>query len=110
MNTKEKVKKLDKHLRDMSGITASDFIAQYCPVLAEYAYATRDNSLNEMEKTLTHVLGMLIYYRRFTEIMGFFYDDGFNVRDVVDTFEEKMQENVKSRSECIKRLIQDTLA
>lgn len=90
MKTKEKVRKLDKYLRDKTGATANDFVKAYCPVLAEHAYATRDGSINEMEKTLCHVVGQLIYYKRLTEILGFGdIDKGFDPRKFVNAYEER---------------------
>ena len=89
MKTRDKVEKLDKYLRDKSGVTANDFISTYCLVLAEHAYATRDGSINEMEKTLTHVVGMYMYYKRFAEIMGFGdKEEGFDPRDFVNAYED----------------------
>lgn len=82
--TKEKVSKLDKNLRHKSGTTADKFVETYCPVLAEHAYATRDGSINEMEKTLCHVLGMLIYHKRQAEILGLDPDP----RDFVWAYEQ----------------------
>ena len=92
-NTKETVRELDLNLRHKSGMTSDKFISQYCEVFRKYAYATTDDSLNEFEKEITHVLGMLIYYRRFCEILGCHGEDGtfnsFDPRDFVWEFEDK---------------------
>ena len=106
--TKQKVRKLDKYLRDKPGMTSDKFIAEYCPVLAEHAYATHDGSLNEMEKTLTHVVGMLIYYKRFAEIMGFRSED-FDPRNVVNTYEEKQRKRDSERMEIAASMIKKVL-
>lgn len=91
--TKDRVRKLDRNLRHKSDTTAAQFIEEYCKLLRDHAYATADGSLNEMEKTLTHVVGMLIYYQRFTEIMGFSTGvDGFDPRDFVNEFEQYEQD------------------
>jgi len=91
--TRERVRKLDRNLRHKSGITANDFVSVYCPVLATHAYATRDSSINEMEKTLTHVLGMYIYHKRFCEILGFDTDP----RKFVNAFEDAEIQSISDR-------------
>lgn len=80
--TYERVKKLDAGLRHKAGATSEDFVQHYCKVLRGHAYATSDDSWNELEKTLTHVLGMLIYHKRRSEILGLPTDPRRFVREV----------------------------
>ena len=60
----------DLGLRHKPGITSDDFIRLYCPVLRPYAFATPDDSLNEFEKLLAHVVNMLCYHRRLCELLN----------------------------------------
>lgn len=111
MNTKEKVDKLDLNLRHKTGMNSNKFIEEYCKVFSHYAYATRDGSLNEFEKEIVHVLGMLIYYKRFCEIMGF-VDEGevnFDPRMTVWKYEEKIKEEQTSQRKLAKELIEKVL-
>ena len=55
-------------------MTSDEFIKQYCKVFRAHAYATTDDSLNEFEKLITHVLGQYMYCERFMEINGFDQD------------------------------------
>jgi len=96
MKTKEIVSKLDKNIRHKAGATSNDFIKAYCPMLREHAYATQDDSLNEMEKTLTHSIGILIYYKKFAEILGLPAD--WDVRDFVDAYESNLDSAAKNRN------------
>jgi len=109
MTTKDKVIKLDKRLRDKPGMTSDKFIKEYCPVLANHAYATYDGTMNEMEKTLCHVVSMLIYYDRFAEILGFGNEEGFDPRDFVDPYEEQQEMRQKEVKEASNQLLKDTL-
>lgn len=98
MKTKDKVSKLDKNLRHKSGATANDFVATYCPMLRDHAFATQDDSINEMEKTLTHSIGMLIYYKRFAQILGLTTNGNFDPRDFVDAYENAVDAAAINRS------------
>lgn len=86
--TKKRVAELDKYLRDKAGMKASDFITEYCKVFRPYAYATQDDSLNEFEKLITHVLGMYMYHIRRSEILGLSTDP----RDFVQEYEDAQEE------------------
>ena len=54
--------------------------------------------MNELEKTITHVLGMMIYYKRFCELNGFEGSDGdsSDPRDLVWEVED-LQNEIKER-------------
>jgi len=104
-STKETVAKLDLNLRHKSGMTGDKFIAEYCKVFRKYACATRDDSLNELEKEITHVLGMLIYYRRFCEILGFSGIDEFDPREFVWRFEDSQKAEQEAKVERAKQLL-----
>lgn len=96
--TKERVGKLDAGLRHRAGKTGEDFVAHYCKTFRQAAYATRDDSWNELEKLVTHVLGMLIYHQRRSEILGLPSDP----RDFVwrvDDAERALQEALGSAYE-----------
>lgn len=105
--TKELVNKLDLNLRHKSGMTSNEFISKYCEVFRKYAYATRDDSLNEFEKEITHVLGMLIYYKRFCEILGFAGIDEFDPRDFVWKFEDAQKAEQQAKIGRAKQLLAD---
>jgi len=85
MKTKDLVKSFQLDLRHKSGVKQEDFVKAYCEVLREHAYASPDDSWNELEKTLVHVLGMMVYYRRALEILGVKDSDP---RDFVNEYEE----------------------
>lgn len=78
----------DLGLRHKSGMTANEFIRRYCEVFRPFAYATPDDSLNEFEKLITHVLHMLCYHRRRAELLGLPDDP----RDGVEAVEDAMAE------------------
>ena len=67
--TSEVVDKLDGGLRHKSGLGQNDFVKHYCKLFRAYAYATNDDSWNEFEKLITHVLGQYIYWLRMAEIL-----------------------------------------
>lgn len=83
----------DLGLRHTSGITSNEFIRRYCEVFRPYAYATRDDSLNEFEKLITHVLGMLCYHKRRAELLGLPTDP----RDSIEAIEGAMAEVKKAK-------------
>ena len=60
----------DLGLRHKPEITEKEFIRRYCEVFRPYAYATKDDSLNEFEKLITHVLNMYVYERKRAELLG----------------------------------------
>lgn len=92
-NTRDVVKDLDLNLRHKSGMDSSTFISEYCKIFRKYAHATQDDSLNEFEKEITHVLGMMIYYKRLCEILGFTDEkERFDPRDFVWVFEDRQKE------------------
>ena len=70
----------DLGLRHKAGMTSSEFIKRYCEVFRPYAYASRDDSLNEFEKLITHVLHMYVLQRKRAEVLGLDRDprDFFN--------------------------------
>lgn len=85
MTTKEFVRTLDKQLRDKPH-TATDFLKTYTSLLDDYAYAGGDDDeFGKLEKQLTHVLGMLIYYREACKILGYEGDP----RELVNEYEGK---------------------
>ena len=90
MNTKQKVAQLDAGLRHKFGVEQRKFVEHYCRVFREHAYATPDDSWNEFEKLIAHVLGMKMYYRKALDIIGFEGD----VRDFVDEY-ESLDERMK---------------
>lgn len=83
----------DLGLRHRSGMTASKFIEEYCKVLRHYAFATQDDSLNEFEKLLNHVLNMLRYHQRRAEMIGLPPDP----RDSIWNIEDAQHEVKKAR-------------
>jgi len=111
MKTKDIVAKLDKGLRHKSGVKQADFVTHYCKIFSNHAYATSDGSWNEFEKTITHVLGMMLYYKRFCEIMGFkgVDGDGFDPRDFVQSFENAEENSDKTQSEQLTKLMNQIL-
>lgn len=80
----------DLGLRHKPGMTSNEFIRRYCEVFRPYAYATRDDSLNEFEKLITHVLAMLCYHQRRSELLGMSVDP----RDDIEAIEDA-QEAIK---------------
>lgn len=78
----------DLGLRHKEGMTAAEFIRRYCAVFRPFAYATQDDSLNEFEKLITHVLAMLCYEKRRAELLGLPVDP----RDSVEAIEDATRE------------------
>lgn len=78
----------DLGLRHKNGMTANEFIRRYCEVFRPYAYATQDDSLNEFEKLITHVLAMLCYHRRRADLLGLPIDP----RDSIEAIESASAE------------------
>lgn len=74
----------DLGLRHKSGMTANEFIRRYCEVFRPFAFATKDDSLNEFEKLITHVLNMLCYHKRRAELLGLPADP----RDSINAIED----------------------
>lgn len=74
----------DLGLRHKSGMTANEFIRRYCEVFRPYAYATQDDSLNEFEKLITHVLEMLCYHKRRAELLGLPKDPRYSIAAIED--------------------------
>ncbi len=97
--TQDLVKSLDAGLRHKNDMTQDRFVSHYCKLFAKHAYATRDESWNELEKTITHVLGMMIYYKRFCELKGFKGSDGdcFDPRDQVWKIEDLQNEIIEKQ-------------
>ena len=106
MSTKEKAEKFDLGLRHKSDITSDKFIQEYCKVFREYAFATQDDSLNEFEKLITHVLSMLVYYRRFTQIT---VGNDFDPRELVWAFEDKDADLDKEKIEKLDKFVEEFL-
>lgn len=78
----------DLGLRHKAGMTANEFIRRYCEVFRPFAYATRDDNLNEFEKLITHVLDMLRYHERRAELLGLPRDP----RDSIEAIEDAAAE------------------
>lgn len=76
----------DIGLRHQDGMTANLFIQRYCEVFRPFAYATKDDSLNEFEKLITHVLAMYAYQLRRAELLGLPSDP----RESVESIEQGM--------------------
>jgi len=74
----------DLGLRHKAGMTSNEFIRRYCEVFRPFAYATKDDSLNEFEKLITHVLNMYSYQRRRAEILGLPSDPRDSIESVED--------------------------
>lgn len=85
----------DLGLRHVSGMTADEFIRRYCEVFRPFAYATRDDSLNEFEKLITHVLDMLRYHQKRAELLGLPRDP----RDSIEAIEDAVESVKKARLE-----------
>ena len=85
----------DLYLRDKPGMTADEFVKRYCEVFRPFAYATQDDSINEFEKLICHVLGMLCYHRRRAELLGMDTDP----RDAVRNIEEAMTAMEQARQD-----------
>lgn len=64
----------DLGLRHVSGMTSDEFIRRYCEVFRPFAYATEDNSLNEFEKLITHVLSLLECHRMRAKLLSMSVD------------------------------------
>lgn len=75
---------MDLGLRHQPGVTPDEFIARYCEVFREHAHATQDDSLNEFEKLITHVLNMKIHYARVFELLGLKEADVRTIREVLE--------------------------
>jgi len=104
MNTKELVKTFDKELRHRSGNNITDFLKTYTKVLSPYAYSGgSDDEFGTLEKQITHVLGMMVYYREACKILG--YED--DPRNLVWEHEEKAEEYDKVRLEFAKQVLDD---
>ena len=95
MNTKEQVAKNELNLRHENGMTSDEFIKRYCKIFREHAYATPDDSLNEFEKLIVHVLSQYVYCKRFLEINGFDQDPRYFVW-AYDDLEETTVQNAKA--------------
>lgn len=80
----------DLELRHVPGMTANEFIRRYCEVFRPFAHATRDDSLNEFEKLITHVLAMYVRQQRRAELLGLPKDP----RDSIEAIDEAV-ENVR---------------
>ena len=78
----------DLGLRHKSGMTASEFIERYCKVFRPYATATQDDSLNEFEKLISHVLNMLCYHQERSKMLGLSLDPRKDIRAIEDALEE----------------------
>lgn len=74
----------DLGLRHKSGMTANEFVRRYCEVFRDHAYATPDDSINEFEKLITHVLNMLCYHKRRSALLGMDSDPRSDVRRIED--------------------------
>ena len=74
----------DLGLRHQADITPDIFIERYCEVFREHACATRDDSLNEFEKLITHVLNTKKHYDRIFELLNLDRADVFTLRNVLE--------------------------
>lgn len=74
----------DLGLRHKEGMTSNEFIRRYCEVFRPHAYATRDDSLNEFEKLITHVLNMLQYHQHRARLLGLPDDPRGSIRAIED--------------------------
>lgn len=88
----------DLGLRHRTGTTPDEFVRAYCEVLRSHAYATRDDSWNEMEKTLSHVVNMLCYHERLCELLGMSPDPRKAVRRI-----EHAQEVARQADDALRR-------
>lgn len=92
---------LGKLLNSQSKTTSADL----CTVLAEYGYANRNCESDHINNTFTQIVGMLISYMRFCEIMGFNGKDGetFDPAPFVAEFENtppNYQDHCKHKQFC----------
>ena len=78
----------DLGLRHTSGMTSNEFIAKYCEVFRPFAAATRDDSLNEFEKLITHVLAMFCYHKRRAELLGLSLDPRDDIEAIENAFKD----------------------
>ncbi len=85
----------DLGLRHVPGMTANEFIKRYCEVFRPHAYATKDDSLNEFEKLITHVLNMLRYHQRRAELLGLPKDPRGSIEAIEDAVEEVRKSRIK---------------
>lgn len=85
----------DLGLRHKAGMTANEFIRRYCDVFRPFAYATRDDSLNEFEKLITHVLNMLCYHRQRAALLGLPTDPRESIEAIEDAMAEVKQAKIK---------------
>lgn len=85
----------DLGLRHVPGMTANEFIRRYCEVFRPFAHATKDDSLNEFEKLITHVLNMLCYQNRRAELLGMPDDPRDSIEAIEDAVEEIKSAKVK---------------
>lgn len=99
--TRELVQKIDKGLRHRSGVKQSDFVKHYCSVFRGSAYATRDDSWNEFEKLITHVLGMYMYQQRRAEILGLDCDPREFVWDYDDNEKAQMDNYLRNNTHLL---------
>ena len=76
----------DLGLRHKSGMTSDEFIRRYCEVFRKHAFAKQDDSLNEFEKLITHVLNMNAYHQRRSALLGLSNDP----REAVSSIEAAM--------------------
>lgn len=76
----------DLGLRHKSGVFDSEIVRRYCRVFRKHAYATVDDSWNELEKLITHVLNMKCYHERRAELLGLSPDP----RDDIEAIEDAM--------------------
>lgn len=83
----DETKNFDLELRHVPGMTASEFIFRYCEVFRPFAYATRDDSLNEFEKLITHVLSMYVHQKRRAEMLGLPSDPRDSIEAINDAVE-----------------------
>lgn len=74
----------DLGLRHKPNMTSNEFIRRYCEVFRPYCYATQDDSLNEFEKLITHVLDMLQYHKHRAKLLGLPADP----RDSINAIED----------------------
>lgn len=73
----------DLGLRHQSDIDLNECIRRYCEVFRPHASASEDDSFNELEKTMTHVLNMKIVQGEMLDGMGLADVDRWTAREAM---------------------------
>lgn len=73
----------DLGLRHQSDVDLNECIKRYCEVFRSHAAVSEDDSFNELEKSMTHVLNMKIVQGEMLDGMGLASVDRWTAREAI---------------------------